>query len=234
MKIEKALWLNLLVFIVILIWILISCNKEEVPVLTTAEVNNITATTASCGGNIIDDGGSEVLSRGVCWSTSTKPTITDYKTDDASGTGSYTSKLNGLSPFTIYFVRAYATNSSGTGYGEPVPFITPERTSKADILTSKPWRLFSSTYNGITEILDDCQKDDYSLFKSNGILEQNPGSIKCYSGETLETYSWSLSSDENYLTVDDITYTIIELSESVLIIKYIEDSDSMVAIFIPM
>jgi len=231
MKPRNSFWCNLLFFILILICSSIGCKKEEVPVLTTAEVTNITSTTASCGGNINSDGESAVTSRGVCWSTSTRPTIADRKTSDSSGIGSFISVLTGLNPYTVYFVRAYATNKTGTGYGEPTSFITPARTSRKDILTSKQWRMVSMTFDGIAETLEDCVKDDYSTFKSNGILEQNPGRVKCYDNEAVETYSWSMSSDENYLTVDVDTYIIIELSESSIILKYTEDSDTVVIIF---
>lgn len=233
MKIKITFLVSLAVFIVISFVLSVSCSKESVPVLTTAEISNITSTTATSGGNITDDGGTAVTSRGVCWSTSIKPAIEDNKTNDASGAGSYSSKLTGLSPYTVYFVRAYATNGSGTGYGEPLPFITPPRTSRTDILTSKSWRLFSSTYNGIAEVIDDCAKDDFSTFKANGTLEENPGAIKCYDDDIVQTYSWSISSDENYLTVDGTTFTIIELSENILVLKIIEGSDIMMATLVP-
>ena len=87
------------------------------PTVTTAEVNNITATTATCGGNVIADGGANVTVRGVCWSTSNYPTLDDNYTTDGSGTGEFTSTLIGFIPGAVYYVRAYATNSEGTSYG---------------------------------------------------------------------------------------------------------------------
>ncbi len=91
--------------------------------LTTDEVTNITATTATSGGNITDDGGGNILERGVCWSTDPNPTISDSKTSDGTGTGTFISDLTGLTPNTTYYVRAYATNW-GTGYGNEVSFTT--------------------------------------------------------------------------------------------------------------
>jgi uncharacterized protein (TIGR02145 family) len=86
--------------------------------LTTTTVSSITSTTASSGGNITNDGGAAVTARGVVWSTSQNPTIAlTTKTVDGTGTGSFTSNLTGLSPGTVYYVRAYATNSAGTAYG---------------------------------------------------------------------------------------------------------------------
>lgn len=94
------------------------------PTVTTAEVSEITYTTAICGGTVSSDGGSAVTSRGVCWSTDQTPTISDNKTTDGTGTGSFTSEITGLTEGTNYYVRAYATNSVGTGYGESKYFYT--------------------------------------------------------------------------------------------------------------
>jgi hypothetical protein len=100
----------------------ISCNST--PTLTTSQVTSITQTSAISGGNIIDSGGSPIIAKGVCWSTSQNPTISDNKTSDGTGTGSFTSSLSGLDSNTTYYVRAYATNSAGTVYGNEVNFTT--------------------------------------------------------------------------------------------------------------
>jgi uncharacterized protein (TIGR02145 family) len=95
-----------------------------IPTLSTTTITAIKATTASSGGNITSDGGASVTARGVCWSTSTGPTIADSKTINGSGSGSFTSNLSGLASSTTYYVRAYATNSAGTGYGNELSFST--------------------------------------------------------------------------------------------------------------
>ena len=92
--------------------------------ITTAAVSSITVTTATSGGSILSDGGNPITARGVCWNIFTNPTIANSKTTDGSGTGTYTSSLTGLTGNTLYFVRAYATNSSGTFYGNEVTFTT--------------------------------------------------------------------------------------------------------------
>ena len=94
------------------------------PIITTKEVANIKATTATCGGYVSSDGNATVTSRGICWSTSQNPTINDNKTTDGSGPGSYTSNISNLSENTTYYVRAYATNEKGTSYGEQKSFTT--------------------------------------------------------------------------------------------------------------
>ena len=97
---------------------------KTLPQITTANVTSITANTAVCGGNVTSDGNATITARGVCWSTSPNPTITDNKTTDGSGIGSFTSNITGLTLNTTYYVRAYATNEKGTAYGEEKSFAT--------------------------------------------------------------------------------------------------------------
>ena len=86
--------------------------------LTTTPATGILTQTATSGGNITSDGGSAVTARGVCWSLSTIPTIADSHTTDGSGTGVFVSNISGLTSGTFYHIRAYATNSAGTAYGD--------------------------------------------------------------------------------------------------------------------
>jgi uncharacterized protein (TIGR02145 family) len=99
-------------------------NNAGIPVLTTAVITDITQTTAISGGNITYDGGAFVTARGVCWSTNQTPTISDNKTTDGTGAGNFVSSISGLTANTTYYVRAYATNSNGTGYGSAMSFTT--------------------------------------------------------------------------------------------------------------
>ena len=94
------------------------------PNVFTSTASNITSTSAMVGGNVTSDGGASVIARGVCWSTSQNPTVNDSHTTDGGGMGSFTSNIMGLAANTIYYVRAYATNSAGTAYGEEVTFTT--------------------------------------------------------------------------------------------------------------
>jgi hypothetical protein len=127
MKLKHKFLRISLMFLGITFLFLIACDKQEevnLPMLTTNNVSNISSTTASCSVTITDDGGDAIIAKGVCWSTSSKPTINDSKTSDGVGTAAFTSAISGLLPFTNYYVRAYATNSAGTGYSEQLYFIT--------------------------------------------------------------------------------------------------------------
>lgn len=92
------------------------------PTVITGLVESITDDSAQSGGDVTDDGGSEVTSRGVCWSTLQDPTMDC--TSNGSGTGTFTSNFTNLSSNTEYFVRAYATNGAGTAYGNQINFTT--------------------------------------------------------------------------------------------------------------
>jgi hypothetical protein len=94
------------------------------PSVTTAAISAITDTTATSGGNVTADGGDAVTARGVCWGSSVNPEATGSHTTDGSGTGIFTSAISGLTALTSYHVRAYATNSGGTAYGEDISFTT--------------------------------------------------------------------------------------------------------------
>ncbi|MDP4698532.1 MAG: T9SS type A sorting domain-containing protein [Saprospiraceae bacterium] len=134
---------------------------SQIPTLSTSEVSNLGNTTATSGGNVSADGGATVTARGVVWSTNPTPVISlSTKTSNGTGTGTFSSSLTSLSPNTTYFVRAYATNSAGTAYGNEVSFKTSSNntnnnntvtssnlTSSTSIIIKKTW---SQQPNGYT------------------------------------------------------------------------------------
>jgi hypothetical protein len=93
--------------------------------IATADISNLEATTATCGGTISNNCGAAVTASGVCWSTSPTPIATGNHVVGVTATGSFTSNIGGLTSGTKYYVRAYASNSSGTAYGNEVSFTTP-------------------------------------------------------------------------------------------------------------
>lgn len=98
----------------------------NLPIVTTKALTNITATSVQTGGEVQDDGKSFVTTRGVCISVNQYPTINDMHTTDGNGTGEFISIINNLTENTLYYIRAYATNGTGTAYGEQIAFTTAD------------------------------------------------------------------------------------------------------------
>ena len=100
----------------------------DAPILSTLSTTAITGTTAvsaSSGGSISDTGGAVISAKGVCWSTSSGPTTAlATKTSDGTGSANFVSSITGLTPNTLYYVRAYATSAAGTAYGDEKSFTT--------------------------------------------------------------------------------------------------------------
>ena len=123
----KKINVCLLTLIITFMLIAVSCKKSEtnsIPVLATAAVSSIQANSAISGGTIISDGGTTVVVRGICWSKNINPTIADNLTTAGPGLGSFISTMTGLTENSVYYVRAYAVNSAGTGYGNMLTFTT--------------------------------------------------------------------------------------------------------------
>ncbi len=110
--------------------------NATVPTVTTNDVSLVDSDSAFCGGNVASDGGAIVTACGVCWSKSSNPTTADFFTTDGSGTGSFTSSITGLDISTTYYVRAFATNSVGTAYGEERNFSTLSTATSPTVTTN--------------------------------------------------------------------------------------------------
>ena len=104
---------------------LTTINTIIIPTLITTVASSISNTTAISGGTISSDGGATITARGIVWGTSSSPTIIlPTKTSDGTGIGSFTSAISGLTSNTTYYIKAYATNSVGTAYGNEYSFTT--------------------------------------------------------------------------------------------------------------
>lgn len=176
-------------FLVMLI-IITGCKKDEevdpieLPSVTTATISSITANFAISGGNVSDDGGGVVESRGVVWSTSENPTVDSNQgfTTNGDGTGSFTSEITGLTPGTTYYVRAYATNSAGTAYGNEVIFITEE--GMAEVVTLGIIDISGTTATGGGNVIDD--KGDQVTARGVVWSTSEQPSISDYEGYTVD------------------------------------------------
>lgn len=100
-------------------------TKTDALQLTISTADAVTSTSANVNVTISNGGSSNITAKGICWSTSPNPTISlTTKTNDGNGTTAFSSLLNSLAPGTTYYVRAYATNSSGTVYSLEITFTT--------------------------------------------------------------------------------------------------------------
>jgi uncharacterized protein (TIGR02145 family) len=132
MKNSNKIWLLLLFVAGVALMLADGCKKDLPPELTTSPVYKIMDNAAYCDCTVNDDAGSAVTERGVCWATTASPTTGNFKTTNGDGTGTCECCLDSLLPNTTYYVRAYAINGNGTGYGNEEDFITPPNVTDID------------------------------------------------------------------------------------------------------
>jgi uncharacterized protein (TIGR02145 family) len=182
-------------------------SLSAVPTVTTYIVSDITQTTATCGGNVTLPGGSLITARGICWGTSSNPLVTGNHTTDGAVLGGFTSSLTGLTQNTIYYVRAYATNGTGTGYGNEVNFGIPGTTgTMSDIdgnsystqqIGSQTWmaeNLKTTKYRDGTNIPNVTDGDTWAALTSGAY---------CWYENDASTYKETYGALYNYYAVVD-------------------------------
>lgn len=171
------------------------------PVLTTIDVNEGTVTSVYTGGNIINSGDKEIFARGVCWGTEPNPTISNNFTSDGTGAGAFTSSITGLVSGTIYYVRAYATNSVGTAYGNEINFIVDIEGNVYNTVTigSQVWlvqNLKVTKFNDGTAIPNVVVDIDWETQTAPGY---------CWYNNDEATYKSKFGALYNWYTVDVIS-----------------------------
>jgi len=123
----KKTVLSVMTVILLVSLFITGCKKEITPpvlTITSDSISNITQTSITCKSDITSDVATDIMMRGVCWSKNNTPTILDNLTNDGNGTGSFESKITGLTENTTYYLRAYATTDFGTSYGNTLSFNT--------------------------------------------------------------------------------------------------------------
>ncbi|MEI6050937.1 MAG: hypothetical protein WCS03_18765, partial [Bacteroidota bacterium] len=195
-------------------------KKQEtyfgLPVLTTKPITDITYITSTCGGNIGDDGHLPITLKGVCWGISQNPTLNDFKTNDGNGTGSYVSNLTGLISNTTYYVRAFATNTIGTGYGDQISFTTliipPTTIWSSD---------FSNTYDWSFSYFTGFNSGAYWIITTN-----NPQGARSSQMGRINSTTWSNKFalfDSNYMGANlnqNNQYSCIQTENSINCTQY--------------
>lgn len=202
---------------------IIGCAKNDtaptpapilvVPTSTTAAVISIVQTTAQSGGSVTSDGGASVTARGVCWSTTTNPTITNSKTSDGTGTGSFTNSLTGLTANTLYYVRAYATNSVGTAYGSEITFTTlpqPINDNKSGgiykgAIVGSAGNFTIVLQDAVNKIYVTMDGTNYTLTTQTTITSGNAIVGVVFTGTTGIQMTISVNADGNNPSVDALT-----------------------------
>jgi uncharacterized protein (TIGR02145 family) len=114
-------------------------QADMLPMVNTYPMTGITSCSAEGGGNLIAGNAESASDWGICWSTGRNPTLSDHKASVEPGLGVYSVALNGLSAGTLYYYRAFATNSAGTGYGAELSFTTLEGGSFTDARDSSSY-----------------------------------------------------------------------------------------------
>jgi uncharacterized protein (TIGR02145 family) len=153
--------------------LIMACKKNEpakLPVITTTPATYITTIAATSGGNIISNGGAEILTKGVCWGVTINPSTSDIKTEDRVGAAQFVIRLSGLTSGTDYHIRAYATNSVGTAYGADMPFSTLGQSPSSITLPATKISLTGAKLNGTVNANELSAKVtfEYGLTKSYG------------------------------------------------------------------
>jgi flagellar hook assembly protein FlgD len=124
---------------------------KRIPIATTGFLSNNSATSVTLRGNVIEDGGAAVTSRGIAWATFYAPTTTANIVNSGTGTGNFQVTLNGLTPGTTYYARTYATNSAGTAYGNTVSFVASITTDVNDIkLLNSDFTIYPNPASSLT------------------------------------------------------------------------------------
>ena len=171
-------------------------QTEENPVLailTTLEISQVTTNSAISGGAITSDGGAEVTARGIVWSTNSNPNIDENEglTENGSGIGNYTCNLTELEPQTTYYVRAYATNSIGTAYGNELEFTTEGTSFQTCPGIAQVTDVDGNIYNTVL-IGDQCWFiENLKTTKLNdNLIIQNLTDANDWTGATNPAYVW--------------------------------------------
>lgn len=139
-------------------------TNNTLPSLTTNSITNISSSWAISGGNITDNGGLDISIRGVCWDLNTAPTTDNNMLVNGSGIGSYTVEIPNLESNTNYHVRAFATNSLGTSYGNEVVF----KTLKAITYEVLFFEFTSDTGNNSSRLRYDIKFNNLNDISVNG------------------------------------------------------------------
>lgn len=179
-----------------------------IPVLNTAEPTNITSVTITACGRLLNTGGEDITDLGVCWSTSVDPNVNDSKMSNNVDTGSFISAISGLTPETTYYLRAYATNELGTGYGNEISFKT---TSAGTAVTDIDGNVYSSVIIGDQIWMKQNLKS--TRYSNGDLIGTTTTANKDILNESTPKYQWAYNADERNIPLYGRLYTWFAVSD---------------------
>jgi uncharacterized protein (TIGR02145 family) len=170
----------------------VRCTQNSSPAVSTTGISSIASISALCTGNVSSNGGTDVTARGFCWSTNSNPTIDlNMKTLDGSGLGTFTSTIKDLSAGTTYYIRSYATNSSGTAYGNEISFKTYNSEVIVDIDGN---HYYTVTIGSQVWMVENLRTTKYSDGTSIPLVTDNTA----WAALTAPGYCWYDNDEETY------------------------------------
>jgi uncharacterized protein (TIGR02145 family) len=204
MKTKNSILIWRFIVIGFVIMLTNSCKKQtnqgQPPVLMTGIVSSVTLNTANSGGTITSDGGAKVTARGVCWSASQNPTVDDNKTTDGAGTGTFTSAITGLTATTAYYLKAYATNGAGTGYGNEMSFKT-----FTGSVTDVDGNIYNTMTIGTQTWLAENLKT--SKYLNGDLIGSTSSPTLDITSESAPRYQWAYNGDQTNIDTYGRLYT---------------------------
>ncbi len=231
---------NSFVFITsILILLFFACTKGdnnlkkelEAPTLSTIDVSNITSNSIQSGGMNINNRESDIIDKGLCWSLNPNPTINDFKLSSGNSVDDFNLEITDLEEDTDYYVRAYATNDAGTGYGNELTFTTYINTpcspqDNSIIFDSSTKNLGSSTYSTIdlfygdfgvkSNSLEGDLSIEFSTPPENGVYPISSDPFNMISSECIVTGVFKIPGDftSNRYTANSGTNAVVYVEKT--------------------
>jgi uncharacterized protein (TIGR02145 family) len=175
-------------------------TQPGLPTVYTSTVLNISASSATVGGNISSEGGASVTERGVYWGTAPGVLANGAKLAIGSGSGSFTNTLSSLNPGVTYYLQAYAINSAGTAYGSEISFVTLGKAPTAGNLQLTNLTASGATLKALVNAnnLSTVVTFEYGTSSSYGNTVTASNSPSTGSSDTMKVVLTGLSSNTTY------------------------------------